>query len=67
MIEQAGVVTPVPDIVQEVSLPENPVPDTVTNIPMRPEDGAKVTVGPVTVNIAKTKLPVPVPVTVMVY
>lgn len=54
-----------------LSVDENPEPEITTVIPIAPEGGVKVTVGPMTVKMAATVLGptrlVPVPVTVTVY
>jgi hypothetical protein len=63
----AGVPTPVPEIVQLVSLNENPVPVTLTNVPGWPLAGFSVIVGPFTVKVASTKTPEGLPVTRIEY
>jgi hypothetical protein len=68
--KQAGFRTRLPRvglvIEHVVSVYENPVPVTLTNIPILPEIGFIVSVGAVTVNVVWAKSPV-LPVTVMVY
>lgn len=58
-IEQADEDTAPPEIAQEVSLVENPEPETITSNPTEFEVGFSVMVGvpPVTVSVAKAESP----------